>query len=140
MTIDGFDGEHRFLSNFWPCSIVFEGLSFPSVEHAYQAAKTLDQDARLRVAKLAAPGQAKRAGRSLALRLDWEDVKLNVMRQLLLLKFADTALMTQLQATAPAELLEGNTWGDRFWGVCNGDGLNHLGKMLMAIRDAAVCS
>lgn len=131
-----FSGEHRFLSNFWPCEVEYEGISFSSVEHAYVAAKTTDIELRQEIVYVATPGKVKRFGRKLVLRDDWEDIKLSVMRNLVQQKFQDAELMEKLQATRPCELVEGNTWGDTFWGQCPiGNGQNHLGKILMSIRD-----
>ena len=137
--IDNFFGEYRFLSKFWPCDIVYERIKFPSTEHAFQAAKTLDSSIRMEIAALKTPGQAKRAGKKVALRPDWEQVKIYIMRELLSLKFNRyrySYLSAKLIATYPFELIEGNTWGDKFWGVCDGEGENHLGKLLMQIRAA----
>ena len=134
MSVTEFQGEFRFLSNFWPSPIEYEGIWYPSVEHAYQAAKTLKVSDRKRIAKLITPGKAKRAGKELDLRPDWEEIKLDVMRELLQKKFAYRDLMFRLKKTE-GELIEGNTWGDTFWGICNGKGENHLGKLLMEIRD-----
>lgn len=132
--ITSFSGEHRFLSNFYPSIIPFEGITFATVEHAYQAAKTLDFDARLRIAALATPGEAKKAGRELVLRPGWEAVKVDVMRRLLKRKFRHPELARLLLATGDEPLVEGNHWNDTFWGVCNGVGANHLGRLLMEVR------
>lgn len=132
--IDRFTGEYLFLSNFWPVQIPYQGLLYPSTENAYQAAKTLDQFQRYWF-QSCTPGQAKRKGNAIALRADWEHVKLAVMEELLVIKFSDPWLHEQLMATGDHELVEGNTWGDTFWGVCGGRGHNHLGKLLMKIRD-----
>lgn len=132
--IDRFDGEYRFLSNFYNIGILYEGLLYPSVEHAYQAAKTLSHTQRVVVLNMVTPGRAKRMGQQLILREDWEDVKLSVMETLLREKFRQAYLKSQLLKTFPAELEEGNTWGDRYWGVCGGVGENHLGRLLMKIR------
>ncbi len=134
--IERFDGQYRFLSNFWPAIVKYEGITYPSVEHAYQAAKTFDRSARASVAALDTAGQAKRAGRGLVMRPDWDLVKLDVMRELLVQKFSEQTPRQLLLATAPAELIEGNSWGDHFWGVCGGEGENYLGKLLMSIRDS----
>jgi len=132
--IDSFKGEYRFLSNFWPAVVVFEGITYPTTEHAYQAAKTLDQDDRLIISLMATPGQAKRAGRKIVIRDDWNDIKVDVMRSLLEQKFSYPELKQQLLATGTQRLVEGNTWGDVFWGVCRGKGENILGNLLMGIR------
>jgi ribA/ribD-fused uncharacterized protein len=131
-----FTGEHRFLSNFWPARIIDNfGIVYPTVEHAYQAAKTLDQVTRERIARQPSPGAAKRAGRDVELRLYWDTIRLDVMWNLLLQKFAPgTELARMLLETGHAELVEGNHWGDTYWGVCDGRGKNHLGRLLMAVR------
>lgn len=135
--IDSFHGEHRFLSNFWPAEVMLDGVTYPTVEHAYVAAKTLDIETRREIAAVEKPGDVKRFGRKLALRSDWESVKLDVMRDLVRQKFAHSELRAQLLATGDAELIEGNTWNDTFWGVCRGKGENHLGKILMSVRASA---
>jgi ribA/ribD-fused uncharacterized protein len=132
--IESFHGEYRFLSNFWPAIVEMDGIIYPTVEHAYQAAKTFDQSARLKIQALREPGNAKRAGRRVSLRPDWEAVKLDVMLSLLRSKFTEKSLADKLLATGEYELLEGNEWGDTFWGVCRGIGHNHLGKLLMQVR------
>lgn len=128
-----------FLSNFWPVEIRWENITYPSVEHAYVAAKTDDKNVRYFVSSINTPGKAKRFGRQLILRDDWEDVKLNCMREILALKFAHPDLMQKLKDTAPEYLQELNDWGDTFWGVVsvNGElvGENWLGRLLMEIRD-----
>jgi ribA/ribD-fused uncharacterized protein len=132
--IASFEGEYRFLSNFWLCEIVYGGITFPSTEHAYQAAKTMDMDARRKIALAEHPAAAKKLGYKVKIRPDWDAVKDQIMLQLLLIKFADPILMARLRDTLPHELIEGNHWGDFYWGVCGGRGLNKLGKMLMRIR------
>jgi ribA/ribD-fused uncharacterized protein len=104
------------------------------VEHAYQASKTVVPEERARIAAASTPGQAKRLGRKLTLRSAWDTLKLATMRSLVQQKFTDRALAVALLGTDDAELVEGNTWGDVYWGVCNGVGENHLGKILMEIR------
>lgn len=134
--IASFQGENRFLSNFWLTNIEFEGIIYPSVEHAYQAAKTLDITARLTIRAAKTPGDAKRLSKVLKVREDWGQVKLDIMEKLCFQKFIlNTQLRDKLAATGDAELIEGNAWGDTFWGVCKGEGRNELGKILMKIRD-----
>jgi ribA/ribD-fused uncharacterized protein len=138
-SIDRFAGEYAFLSNFHPSPIKVDGLLFPTVEHAFQAAKTRHPGHIEAIRSVTTPGRAKRLGRQVPLRPDWEHVKIDVMEALLRKKFRPgTALREQLEATSPAELIEGNTWGDTFWGVCRGKGQNHLGELLMKIRDGEV--
>lgn len=133
--IDSFSGEYDFLSNFYSQEITYDGIKYPTNEHAFQAAKTLDLAKRQAIAKLATPGQAKRAGRKVLLRSDWEDVKFDVMKEIVILKFITPELKEKLLATKDAELIEGNTWNDRCWGVCNGVGQNNLGQILMEVRE-----
>lgn len=133
-SITSFQGEYRWLSNFWPAPVSLDGVVYPSVEHAYQAAKT---DPCLRAPFLTCtPGEAKRLGRFAPIRPEWERIKIQTMRDLIGQKFtAGMPLAEKLIATARRELVEGNTWGDVFWGVCRGRGDNWLGRLLMARRD-----
>jgi len=133
MAITSFSEENRFLSNFYPCVVEMEGIEYPSVEHAYQAAKTLNVAEREEIVLLTA-GQAKRRGYRVTLRADWESIKLGIMEDLVRQKFNKEILREKLLATGDAELIEGNDWGDKFWGVCNGEGENWLGRILMKIR------
>lgn len=133
--ITSFKGRHRFLSNFWPAKVCLNGVFYPTVEHAYQAAKFQNPSTRNRIRVASSPGQAKRIARKMpGLCDDWEQVKIAVMKGLLLEKFSEGSLRRQLLATKDAELIEGNAWGDTFWGVCNGRGQNHLGRLLMEVR------
>jgi ribA/ribD-fused uncharacterized protein len=134
--IDSFTDDYFFLSNFYLCEIEYESLIFPSTEHAYQAAKTSDiyQKSKIRDAKT--PGIAKRLGKSVFLRQDWDQIKLSVMEDLVRQKFTKYIDLKQcLIDTGNAELIEGNWWKDIYWGVCKGVGENHLGKILMKIRE-----
>lgn len=137
-----FRDENRFLSNFWPCQVLFEDIVYPSSEHAYQAIKSLDKHVRLEIASLRTAGDAKRRGYKITLRPDWEDVKIRKMYQICLAKFTQNShLKDKLLKTYTTELIEGNTWHDNFWGDCscekckNIKGQNNLGKILMYIRD-----
>lgn len=133
--IDSFDGDYRFLSNFYKASVVLDGSVYETVEHAYQAAKTLDPSERVKVRRCSSPGRAKKAGRQLSIRKDWEEKKLDTMRQLVLAKFLRSRKLAKaLLETGEAQLVEGNNWNDTFWGVCRGKGDNHLGKILMWVR------
>jgi ribA/ribD-fused uncharacterized protein len=138
--ISQFTGNYRFLSNFHPSPIMDESVAswlFPTVEHYYQASKAVDMDDRAMIADADTPGQAKSLGRTVRLRPDWEAVKLLVMRRALYLKFIqDTPLAAGLLSTDSQVLVEGNHWGDKFWGVDikNGQGANWLGFLLMCRR------
>ena len=133
--INSFEGEYRFLSNFYERPIVVGNRRWASAEHAYQAAKSLlhsDWDA---IQSCRTPGQAKRMGMKLTLRPDWDSFRLLAMEEIVQEKFDQYEdLKLKLIMTNPAELIEGNHWGDVFWGVCKGRGENHLGKILMKIR------
>ena len=133
--IDRFDGtKYRFLSNFWLADVYYEGCIYPSTEHAYQAAKTLDIDARKMIQEAPSPGKAKRLGQMVVYRPNWENIKYSVMEYLLRQKFNHSELKQLLLETGLEELIEGNTWGDVYWGVCDGKGENNLGKILMDLR------
>lgn len=149
--IYGFFGEYRFLSNFWYSEVTLDGESYPSVEHAYQAAKTLDPklrrdfrfsifyDGDQPIEKTPTCGQAKRMGSKLELREDWEEVKVGIMKNLVSQKFTnDRKLGDLLIRTEILYLEETNHWNDTFWGVCNGKGKNVLGNILMEVRENLV--
>lgn len=131
-----FDGDYRHLSNFYRSAIQFEnsGLFVPTVEHAFQATKLLDKVERERVLSSPSPGAAKRLGRAGKRREDWDAIKDDVMLFYLRRKFAIPDLRRRLLATGDAILVEGNTWGDVYWGVCKGKGQNKLGLLLMQVR------
>jgi ribA/ribD-fused uncharacterized protein len=135
LKIDSFRGNYRFLSNFFPALCNYEGIVYPTVEHGYQAAKSLNQDVRKTIAGALTSQEAKALGRNVVLRPDWESVKIQVMRDLIALKFSNREIANLLRLTGDAELIEGNWWGDTFWGVCNGVGENWLGRLLMEQRD-----
>lgn len=136
MKIDKFNEKWKVLSNFYPTPIYYDGKQWPSVEHAYQAYKSLDEETREFVRGLPSPRDAKKAGKMIDLRDDWDSVKDTVMEDLCRIKFTSNAFCrARLLETEDAELEEGNTWGDIYWGVCNGQGQNKLGKILMKIRE-----
>jgi ribA/ribD-fused uncharacterized protein len=131
-----FRKEYAFLSNFYACPVAFEGYLHPSAEHAYQAAKTEDENERRVIRTAETPGDAKRLGREITLRPNWEETKMRFMREVIISKFKyHHAIAEQLLNTGDEELVEENWRGDTFWGVCNGVGENHLGKILMKVRD-----
>lgn len=136
MKIESFSGEYRFLSNFWYSDVEMDGVMWPTIEHAFQAAKTEIPSEQREILRTNTPGTAKALGRAVTLRDGWDGIKLMVMANLVYKKFStDEELRAKLIATGDAELIEGNNWGDKFWGVCDGEGLNHLGKVLMHVRD-----
>lgn len=132
--IGPFTGEYCWLSNFYPVEVALDGVTYPSVEHAFQAAKTLDAAVREKIREAATASAARRMRRSVKLRSDWEQIRVKIMLQLVWQKFQHPELRARLLATTNEELVEINTWGDRFWGVCGGEGENVLGRILMAVR------
>lgn len=134
--IASFDGEYRFLSNFWPCKLTWgHGIRLTTVEHVYQASKCALREQGDAIMRAPTPGQAKRLGKQAALRRDWDRIKFDVMYKLVYEKFHNPELMELLLATEDEELVEGNSWGDRIWGQCPvGVGENRLGKILMRVR------
>ena len=137
-----FKGKHGFLSNFFGSPLFFEGVEYPTVEHAYQAQKAEDPAERLLIRQAESPGRAKRMGRKVAnVRSDWEAVKEDLMRDLLMAKFTQHPdLGEKLVATHPAEIIEGNRWHDNEWGQClceqciDLEGRNLLGCLLIEVR------
>lgn len=139
-TIYQFNGEYRYLSNFWLCSFEWNNFLWPSSEHAYQAAKSLNYHEWAAICQPhITPGQAKRLGKCLAIRPDWEQIKVGVMEEIVTCKFLQNPeLFAMLKATGSADLQEGNTWGDKIWGIsppASGKGQNLLGKILMQVRE-----
>lgn len=132
--IDHFRGDFGFLSNFHEASIWVDNERYASVEHAYQAAKAGDEVSKKMIREAKSPAVAKRLGQACQLPFDWDTKKIEVMRRLVREKFKNPLLRAMLLATEDAQLVEGNTWNDRFWGVCRGGGQNWLGKILMEIR------
>lgn len=134
-----FRNEFAFLSNFYHCQIIIlingNETVVNSVEHAYQALKTTDQKKRMEIALASTPANAKRLGKEVDVREGWDEHKVELMEKLVRRKFDDEFLALQLIATYPLDIVEENYWGDTFWGICKGIGKNHLGKILMKIRD-----
>lgn len=136
MTIDSFSGDFDFLSNFYG-----EGVT---VEHYYQAAKTHDIEWKELILGATTPGRAKRLGQKAPMRKDWNEVKVDIMYNLLKEKFKDPILCVKLIDTFPNPLIEGNRWHDNFWGICSCpkcidiDSLNHLGFLLSRVRSEAL--
>ena len=141
--INNFSGDYSFLSNFYISPIMYfvdlveMEIPFPSSENAYQFAKIEPNEVTINIIsefQLCTPGQSKRKGQKLKIRKNWDEIKFSIMEKILRSKFEDDFLCYKLLATDNQELVEGNNWGDRIWGVCNGTGSNHLGKILMKIR------
>ena len=132
--IDNFEGKYDFLSNFYEHPIQHNGIVYPTNEHFFQAMKSLKEDERKMIAAAETPGKAKRLGRSITLRPDWENVKYDVMLIGLRLKFCNKELRQKLNDTGNEMLIEGNWWHDNTWGNCscerckNIKGQNWLGQ------------
>lgn len=137
--ISKFTGKYRFLSNFYPCLVEFEGMIFPSVEHAFQAAKVLDLQERRKFRVYPTPADAKAFGRHVKLRPDWEQVKVKIMTDIVRDKFTRNKCRDDIRSllleTGTSYIEEGNNHKDTFWGTVNGEGRNELGKILMQVRE-----
>ena len=133
--IKSFVDEYFFLSNFYSAPVTYNGLTYSNNEAAFQAQKCIDENDRARFVGLN-PTDAKKLGRSVNLRKDWEQIKRSVMEDVVRAKFKQNPdLSEKLRATKGLYLEEGNTWGDRVWGTVNGSGANMLGIILMKVRD-----
>lgn len=133
--IDNFRGNYYFLSNFYNVKVTWEGITYLNNESAFQSAKVLNLDKRKQFSNLD-PSSAKRKGRNVVLRHDWEKVKFDIMYEIVKAKFSQNEyLKDKLLSSGGEELIEGNTWNDTIWGVCNGRGQNNLGKILMRVRE-----
>jgi len=134
--IDSFSGDDAFLSNFFPSPIEWREKTWTTVEHAYQAAKALREEDAEKIRLAETPGRAKRLGRKVSLKPTWDSAKIAIMTRLVREKFVQNpGLRDRLLLTIGEELVEGNTWGDTFWGSCRGEGRNELGKILMLVRE-----
>jgi len=133
--IKEFQGDFRFLSNFYLVDIKWQGKIWPSTEHIYQAMKTKDKELQEKMRLCPTPGKVKRLGQSMELRPLWDELKFAFMYTIVNEKFKQNAVLRQrLFDTGEQELQEGNHWGDVYWGVCDGVGSNCLGRILMEIR------
>lgn len=132
--IKQFRGKYAFLSNFYDAPVEYMGIRYKNNEAAFQAAKVTSNQARMAFKDLN-PSEAKRKGRRVKLRDDWEDVKTEVMYEVVKAKFSQNKdLKRKLIDTGEVYLEEGNNWGDRVWGTVQGEGENRLGKILMQVR------
>lgn len=131
-----FRGKYNFLSNFYelPEPIVYEGVEFGTVEHAYQYAKAYHQFEKDMIAEAATPGKAKRLGKKVTMVPNWNKEKYSIMLELLWLKFQIPEMRDKLLAV-DEEIVEHNEWGDTYWGICNGEGENNLGKALTHVKE-----
>ena len=130
-----FRNEYWFLSNMYPCEIRVNGLVFTCAEACFQSFKTTDVNERKKFQGIDG-FKAKKLGRSVSLRSDWNDIRIEVMSRVIHAKFHQNSDLTKkLQDTGDLPIIEDNTWKDTFWGRCNGKGHNLLGQILMSERD-----
>jgi ribA/ribD-fused uncharacterized protein len=143
MTISKFVGKYHCFSNFSPHEVGFEGLVYPTSEHAFQASKSLNFDLRKVIKEIPHPAEAKKMGRTgLILRPNWENLKLGIMSTIVEDKFRrNSVARTTLLSTGTELLVESNTWHDNYWGICScvsclvkAERGNWLGKILMDVR------
>jgi len=136
--IKEFQGEFRWLSNFTQVAIELDGRMFHSVEHAYMSAKSDDEEWKDFCENTFSAGQVKKASRSITLVDNWEDIKVDIMRECINQKFNQPFFKAKLLATGDTIIQEGNMWNDKFWGVClkTGKGQNILGKLIMEKRES----
>lgn len=135
LVINSFRGEYFFLSNFYECPVEYNNLTYTNNEAVFQAQKCVSDSERMQFTKLN-PSEAKKLGRKVTLRKDWESVKIKIMGEIVREKFSQNPELAQrLIATGDAYLEEGNTWGDKVWGTVNGSGANNLGIILMKVRN-----
>jgi ribA/ribD-fused uncharacterized protein len=142
-TINHFSGENKEFSNFYPVEVLYQNIKFPSVEHGFVAAKSNNKLFWKEISEMPAnsAGLVKRKGRKINLRPDWDLIKLKVMRELLEQKFRQPKFKEKLLSTGDVQITEGNYWHDNYWGDCyckkckNIKGHNHLGRLLMKIRE-----
>ena len=131
------DDEYGFLSNFCPAPTYFEGVMYPTSEHAYMASKTIYHKEREAILRAATPAEAKHIGQQVTLRINWDEVKKSYMLAVVFDKFwRNKDLRNRLIATSHRYLEETNHWGDRYYGVDyeTREGKNVLGRILMDVR------
>lgn len=131
--IKGFRGKYSFLSNFYETPVTYEGITYRNSEAAFQAAKTLKNKEKF---KDMTGVEAKKAGRVVIMRNDWDEIKLEKMYEICLAKFSQNPeLKEKLLETKDEYIQEENTWGDMYWGTVKDVGQNNLGKILMQVRE-----
>jgi len=145
--IDKFVDEEFFLSNFYIHTITYKGKEYKTVEHAFQASKAKNESEHEWIRNMDTPGKAKKNAsdpNKLHLRKDWEEIKDDLMLELIRIKFSDPELSDKLTNTKNYLLVEGNYWHDNYWGDCiclkckDIEGQNKLGKLLMKVRQEII--
>jgi ribA/ribD-fused uncharacterized protein len=141
MIIPAFVGPYNFLSNFTSSIFVVDGVKYKTVEHYYQANKTKNVEMFTKIVECDGPVQAKRLGKKVMLKENWENIKEDVMLTALRKKFQIPKFRRKLLDTGNMDLIEGNYWHDNYWGSCtcrhcsNILGRNRLGYLIMKVRD-----
>ena len=138
--IKSFRDEYFFLSNMYECTIEWQGLVYPSVENAYQASKCAVESEKIHFTQVN-PHESKKMGKSVIMIQNFDDIKYELMRDLLDIKFKNPDLLARLLSTAPESIIEGNWWHDNYWGVCQCSRCkdkihqNKLGELLQRKRN-----
>lgn len=142
MVIKSFTGEFTFLSNFSDSFILYDGILYKNAESMYQAYKCKNKSQRYKLFTGISGAEAKKRGRKIDVRNDWEEVKFSIMKLVVEQKFKQNlSIRKKLLDTGEEQIIEGNYWHDSYWGVCTCDkcksinGENNLGKILMEVRD-----
>lgn len=134
--ITDFSEQYSFLSNLYPSPMVIDGRYYQTVEHAFHAAKAKNEEDAKLVRQCESASQAKRLGKQMPVRDNWEEIQLTVMKRLLLVKFcANRQLSKKLLETGDAPIVYSNNDGDWYWGKFQGNGENNIGTLLMQVRD-----
>lgn len=142
MKIREFRDKYQFLSNFQRCNVIYDCITFDSVERAYQYSKCYKASDKAKILETKTAKEAKSVGKQIKLRSDWGKVREGIMRDLVTQKFAEDPLRQMLLDTGDATIIEENWWHDNLWGNCTCErcksirGHNLLGKILMQVRDS----
>lgn len=136
MSVNQFRGDNFYLSNMYQCKVPMringKTYQFSSVEAAFQAHKDPERAGEF----VGIYGKdAKKLGRQVNMRRDWESIKDDIMRDCVRSKFENNPKLAAKLKSTEGLLVENNTWGDRYWGMCGGVGQNKLGQILMEERD-----
>ena len=126
-----FRNNYYFLSNMFPCRINYNGKTYKCVESAFQAQKDLSSDLNFEEID---GFTAKKYGRRVNLRKDWDNVKIRIMKEILIAKFTQNPILLIKLKEITEPIIEENTWNDTFWGVCNNKGYNNLGRLLEEVK------
>ena len=133
-----FKDEYDWLSNFSDVDVILDGITFKSVEHAYQSAKSEDKNWKNFCSDYSnSAGKIKKESHSIIIKENWEDIRVSIMFSLLVQKFNTEPYKTKLIETGEVYIQEGNNWNDKFWGFCfkTNYGKNNLGKLIMVVRN-----